>query len=96
MAKPWEDWKDNELVEEAQQGLRGQGALAEMMRRLKNSTNILSWIMVALAVLQIVLTFQNPKIQTPYVTVWVLINNKCPVSVRELSPSELHRSPGDG
>jgi hypothetical protein len=54
MPKPWEDWKDKELVEEAQQGLRGQGALVEMMRRLKGSTTYLSWVMVGLAVVQVI------------------------------------------
>lgn len=29
--------KDNELVDEAQTGLRGQGAVVEAMNRLKNS-----------------------------------------------------------
>jgi predicted transcriptional regulator len=46
--KSWKDWTDAELTDEAQQGLRGQGAAVEMARRLKDSNNRLTWVNVAL------------------------------------------------
>ena len=36
-AKPWKDWTDDELADAAQQGMTGQGAQVEAMRRLKES-----------------------------------------------------------
>jgi hypothetical protein len=33
--KPWKDWTDDELADEAQTGTRGQGAAVESTRRLR-------------------------------------------------------------
>jgi hypothetical protein len=52
----WKNLKDSELADEAQLGLRGQGAVVEMMRRLKDSTNFLSYVGIALTVVGLVLT----------------------------------------
>ena len=58
----WQDRTDDNLVEEAQTGLRGQGAVVEMMRRLKNSlvgqqksTNRLTWGIALLTVALLIL-----------------------------------------
>lgn len=58
----WSAKKDEELVGAADAGLRGQGALVEMLRRLNNSTTrlsrvniFLSIVVIALAVIQIVI-----------------------------------------
>lgn len=66
MQKPWEDWTDEELANEAQLGLRGQGANVEAIRRLReavrreqHATTILTWVLVVFAVIQTaVLGFQ--------------------------------------
>ena len=61
MANDWSRLTDNELADEAQQGLRGQGATVEMMRRLKEAgarqlaasetlTRWIAWLTFALAV----------------------------------------------
>ena len=69
----FEKVSDRELAEEAQTGLRGQGAVVEMMRRLKNtiveqtrSTNRLNkfllWFTIAITLLTAVqLYFQFSK-----------------------------------
>ena len=64
--KPWEDWTDEELANEAQSGVRGQGANVEAIRRLReavrreqHATTILTWVLVVFAVIQTaVLGFQ--------------------------------------
>lgn len=38
MANQFQNWTQDQLVEEAQTGMRGQGALTEVMCRLKDST----------------------------------------------------------
>jgi hypothetical protein len=45
----WKEWSDEDLPKEAQEGVRGQGAVVEMMRRLKDSTLWLSRVNLALA-----------------------------------------------
>lgn len=52
----WRDKKDSELVDEAQRGLGGQGAVVEMMRRLKDTNNFLSYVGIALTVVGLILT----------------------------------------
>jgi hypothetical protein len=52
--KPWKEWNDAELVDEAQQGLRGQGAAVEMTRRLKDSNNRLTYVNVVLTLAALV------------------------------------------
>ncbi|TSC73043.1 MAG: hypothetical protein G01um101438_66 [Parcubacteria group bacterium Gr01-1014_38] len=62
----WAKKGDEELLETADIGLRGQGALVEMLRRLKNSTArlsvvnaILSVVMFLAALVQIYLTWKS-------------------------------------
>ena len=56
----WADRSDADLVTEAQTGLRGQGALVEMMRRLKDTLDkqnrvntCLTYTIIALMIVQI-------------------------------------------
>jgi len=37
MTKPWKDWSDDDLADEAQRGLQGQGAIVEAMRRHRSA-----------------------------------------------------------
>jgi hypothetical protein len=63
----WQDRTDDQLAEEAQTGLRGQGATVEMMRRLRDAlvehlraTNRLTaWLTVFTIVLLVVSVFQT-------------------------------------
>lgn len=66
----FEKAQDKELVEEAQTGLRGQGAVVEMMRRLKDSidklesstSNYSRWLIVltlVIAILTLILLFKG-------------------------------------
>ena len=65
--EPWQDKTDDQLAEEAQTGLRGQGATVEMMRRLREAlvehlraTNRLTaWLTVFTIVLLLVSVFQT-------------------------------------
>jgi hypothetical protein len=50
----WANRPDTDLADEAQAGLHGQGALVEMMRRLKDSNTRLTWVIVGLMVVQII------------------------------------------
>jgi hypothetical protein len=52
----WKDMKDSALADEAQIGLRGQGAIVEMMRRLKRSNEFLSGVGIALTIVGLALT----------------------------------------
>ena len=61
--KPWEEWTNTELADEAQIGTRGQGAIAEMIRRLmavtkqlERSTARLGYIMIVLTAVILALT----------------------------------------
>jgi hypothetical protein len=54
--KPWKEWTDTELADEAQQGVRGQGAVIEMMRRLRDSNKGLTCANVALTLVALALT----------------------------------------
>jgi len=54
--RPWSEWDDEDLPEEADEGLRGQGASVEMMRRLKDAVNRLNCTTTVLMVVGIVLT----------------------------------------
>ncbi len=61
----WSDedkWTDEKLAIEAQTGTRGQGAVVEMMRRLKvaivkqqRSTNWLTWVIIGLTVVLVIM-----------------------------------------
>jgi hypothetical protein len=64
-AKPWKDWTDDELANAAQQGLTGQGAPVEAMRRLRTTIETFSkssdrysrrmfWLTIVLLVLTLV------------------------------------------
>ena len=68
--KPWTEYSDTELSDEAQQGLRGQGALVEALRRHREelvnqqkSGNALSRRMFFLAFVGIALTL--PRSSSP-------------------------------
>ncbi len=60
----WSDedkWTDEKLAIEAQEGLRGQGAVVEMMRRLRDaivkqqrSTNWLTWVIIGLTIVLVI------------------------------------------
>jgi hypothetical protein len=57
---PWANRLDADLVTEAQTGLRGQGALVEMMRRLKDTLDkqnrvntCLTYTIIGLMIVQI-------------------------------------------
>jgi len=63
--KPWKDWTDDELAKEAQTGVRGQGAIVEATRRLRESIRAFSissdkysrwmfWLTIVLTVLTLV------------------------------------------
>ncbi|MEE8113198.1 MAG: hypothetical protein V3T23_02475 [Nitrososphaerales archaeon] len=54
--KEWKNWTEKELADEAQTGQRGQGAVVEMMRRLKKSTTRLTWVLIVLTIILIILT----------------------------------------
>jgi len=47
---------DKELVEDTDIGARGLTASVEMMRRLKNSINFSSWVMITLTAILIIFT----------------------------------------
>ncbi len=56
MATRWENMSEDELIEEAQIGLRGQGATIEMLRRIarvaaQNTTRRLTWVIVVCTLL---------------------------------------------
>jgi hypothetical protein len=51
----WKDLSDSQLADEAQVGLRGQGAIVVMMHRLKRSNEILSGVGIALTIVGLVL-----------------------------------------
>ena len=40
MTKLWKHYTDDELVSEAQTGMRGQGAVVEAMRRLRKAMSL--------------------------------------------------------
>ena len=46
--EPRSQWSDAKLVEDANRGLSGQGAVVEMMRRLKDSNSCLIKVNLAL------------------------------------------------
>jgi hypothetical protein len=63
MSMNWPDQTDQQLADEAQTGLRGQGAIVESNRRLRNSINAMrrstdrySGVMVFLTVILTILT----------------------------------------
>jgi hypothetical protein len=73
LRKPWKDWTDDELAEEAQTGTRGQGAIVEASRRLRESFSAFSvssdkysrWmlcltiVLTVLTVVQVVAVFKK-------------------------------------
>jgi hypothetical protein len=63
--KPWKDWTDDELAREAEIGSRGQGAVVESTRRLRDRVDAFSassdkysarmlWLNIILTVLTLV------------------------------------------
>ena len=59
MANKWRNMSDDELIEEAQAGLRGQGASIEMLRRIalvaqQNTMRRLTWVIGACTALLLV------------------------------------------
>jgi hypothetical protein len=63
MTMNWPKQSDDELIAEAQTGLRGQGAVVEAMRRLRisidalrKSTDRYSWLLIGLTVVLAALT----------------------------------------
>jgi hypothetical protein len=56
MTEPWESRTDDELADNAQSGLQGQGAVVEAMRRLRGSNEKLTHWLIGLTVVLIVLT----------------------------------------
>ena len=73
MPKEWKDRTDDELTNEAQTGLRGQGATVEMMRRLRDALTIqqratnrltvwlivLTVVLIGLALFEVIMFFWN-------------------------------------
>ena len=66
MEQQWQNWDEEALANEAQLGLRGQGAVVEMMRRLKDTTaklerattkqqTIMIWLTVAILFFTVVM-----------------------------------------
>lgn len=53
--RAWKDWRDDELADEAQTGVRGQGAVVEALRRLRESTNRLTWALIVLTIVMVIL-----------------------------------------
>ena len=56
MANRWREMTDEQLIEEAQIGLRGQGATIDMLRRIalvaqQNTTRRLTWVISICTVL---------------------------------------------
>lgn len=60
MAKPWKDRTDEELADEAQVGFRGQGAIVEIARRLREELvrqqRATNWLTIALVFFAVVQT----------------------------------------
>ena len=52
----YQDKKDKELVNDSDAAVRGLSASIEMMRRLKNSTDFSSWVMIGLTFVLVILT----------------------------------------
>ena len=66
MANKWRQMTDADLIEEANTGLRGQGATIEMLRRMKNSalnrlTALVAIVALGLAALQVFLAYKGLK-----------------------------------
>ncbi len=63
---PWNERKDNDLADTAEQGLHGQGSVVEAMRRLRKQFEIhsarLLWATIVLIVLTAVLTVLTLKL----------------------------------
>ena len=66
MANKWRQMTDADLIEEANTGVRGQGATIEMLRRMKNSalnrlTALVAIVALGLAALQVFLAYKGLK-----------------------------------
>jgi hypothetical protein len=77
-AKPWKDWTDDELADAAQQGMTGQGAQVEAMRRLKESivtfsgsSDRYSWRMLWLTIVLLILTLVQAIAVLPTIKAWL-------------------------
>ena len=55
MENNWQQKPDKELVDYAEKGLHGLGPIVEAMRRLRHSTNVLTWVLIVFAFFQTVL-----------------------------------------
>ena len=56
LTEPWKSRTDDELADNAQSGLQGQGAMVEAMRRLRESNEKLTRLLIGLTVVLVVLT----------------------------------------
>jgi hypothetical protein len=77
-AKPWKDWTDDELADAAQQGITGQGAQVEAMRRLKESivtfsgsSDRYSRRMLWLTIVLLILTLVQAIAVLPTIKAWL-------------------------
>jgi hypothetical protein len=77
-AKPWKDWTDDELADAAQQGMTGQGAHVEAMRRLKESivtfsgsSDRYSRRMLWLTIVLLILTLVQAIAVLPTIKAWL-------------------------
>ena len=50
LTEPWKSRTDDELADNAQSGLQGQGAVVEAMRRLRESNEKLTRLLIGLTV----------------------------------------------
>lgn len=76
-AKPWKDWTDDELADAAQQGMSGQGAQVEAMRRLRttieafsDSSDRYSRRMLWLTIVLLLLTLVQAAAVVPIIRGW--------------------------
>jgi hypothetical protein len=68
--KPWKDWSDDELSDEADEGRRGQGAVVEATRRFRVSSDKYSRRLVVLTVILTVLTLIQAIAVVPVIKEW--------------------------
>lgn len=67
---PNKDWTDDELAAEAQTGTRGQGAVVEAMRRLRESNDTYSQRMFWLTIVLTLLTLVQAIAVVPVIKGW--------------------------
>jgi hypothetical protein len=74
--KPWKDWTDDELADDADTGTRGQGAVVESTRRFRASSDSYSRRMLCLTIVLAVLTLVQVIAVVPVIKGW--FNPKAP------------------